>query len=204
MTLGLRRQRLDIADYAYNTGAETRYDESRTSPVAGIVYRATQQLAVYANYIEGLTPGETAPTFGTPPPVNAGESLAPYVSKQIEVGAKLDWRHARRRARAVLHAQAALADRRIERLHRRRRGRASRHRADRLRHGHRWPEAARRRDLARCRAARHRLRRHRRQAHDRRAARAGQSRRGMGHCRSSTDWRWTRVSSTPARATPTR
>jgi iron complex outermembrane receptor protein len=89
LTLGLRRQKLDIADYADDTGALTnRYEESRTSPLVGAVWKATPQFSLYANYIEGLTRGETA--TGTPPPANLGESLSPYVSKQKEVGAKYD------------------------------------------------------------------------------------------------------------------
>lgn len=91
VTLGARHQRLDISNYAYGTAALTdRYDQSRTSPVAGVVFKANKQLSLYANYIEGLTQGETAPTFATPKPVNAGQPLAPYVSKQKEVGLKYD------------------------------------------------------------------------------------------------------------------
>ena len=91
VTLGVRRQQLDISDYAYDTGAlASRYDKSRTSPMAGVVVKASKQLSLYANYIEGLAQGETAPTFVTPRPVNAGQALEPYVSKQKEVGLKLD------------------------------------------------------------------------------------------------------------------
>ena len=88
LTLGLRHQTLDITNYAYDTGAATDYNKSRTSPMAGLVYKASKQLSLYANYIEGLTQGDTA--SGTPPPSNLGEVLPPYVSKQKEIGVKYD------------------------------------------------------------------------------------------------------------------
>jgi len=89
LTLGLRRQTLDVSNYAYGTAVLTdRYDQSRNSPAVGVVFRGGKQWSLYANYIEGLSQGDTA--SGTPPPVNNGQMLAPYVSKQTEVGAKMD------------------------------------------------------------------------------------------------------------------
>lgn len=92
LTVGARRQSIEVRDFAYGTAAETsRYEKSRTSPAVGAVWKASKQLSLYANYIEGLTQGETAPaTSGGVPVANAGESLAPYVSKQKEIGAKYD------------------------------------------------------------------------------------------------------------------
>jgi iron complex outermembrane recepter protein len=91
VTLGARRQKLDIEDVAYTTGVlNSRYTQSRTSPMFGAVFKASKQLSLYANVIEGLTQGETAPTFLAPPPANAGQALPPYVSKQKEIGAKFD------------------------------------------------------------------------------------------------------------------
>lgn len=92
VTAGLRRQKLDVGNFAYGTSAlVSRYTASRTSPAAGIVWRAGKQLSVFANYIEGLSQGETAPaTANGAPVVNRGENLAPYVSKQKEIGVKYD------------------------------------------------------------------------------------------------------------------
>jgi iron complex outermembrane receptor protein len=101
LTVGLRQQSLASQDTAYRTtfngtvsnpgGAVTAYDQSRTSPVAGIVFKARPDLSVYANHIEGLSQGESAPAQLNNVPVrNAGESLRPYVSKQQEVGLKYD------------------------------------------------------------------------------------------------------------------
>ena len=85
LTLGLRHQRLDITSFG------TAYDESRTSPAAGVVWKASKQLSLYGNYIEGLTQGERAPaTFGGAAVANAGQALSPYVSRQKEVGVKYD------------------------------------------------------------------------------------------------------------------
>ncbi|WP_033534609.1 TonB-dependent receptor [Bordetella trematum] len=92
LTLGLRHQRLYSRDFAYNTGiAGKAYDESRNSPAAGLVWRVTPTLSLYGNYIEALTAGGTAPANANGlPVVNAGAMLRPYVSKQKEVGVKLE------------------------------------------------------------------------------------------------------------------
>lgn len=87
LTLGLRHQRLYTRDYAYNTGiGQPAYERSRNSPAAGIVFKIDPRFSLYANYIEALTKGDSAPSTA----VNLGESLAPYVSKQKEVGVKFD------------------------------------------------------------------------------------------------------------------
>ena len=86
-TVGLRHQKMEIANYDYGTGLQTdRYDQSRTSPLLAAVYKVNKGLSVYANYVEGLSQGQTAPSTAT----NRGEMLAPYVSKQKEVGVKFD------------------------------------------------------------------------------------------------------------------
>ena len=94
VTLGARHQKLDITSYAYNTFTPTSYERSRTSPMAGAVFKLSPQLSVFANYIEGLTQGDTAPLTATSPfkdpPDNRGQALPPYVSKQKEVGLKYD------------------------------------------------------------------------------------------------------------------
>ena len=92
LTVGARHQNFTQKSYNYNTGArESDYDESRVTPMAGIVFKATQQISLYANYIEELTKGDSAPTSSGGVPVsNAGESLKPYVAKQKEIGVKYD------------------------------------------------------------------------------------------------------------------
>ncbi len=101
LTLGVRHQVIDTTNYTYATfrgtvqnsvaGTPSGYDQSRTSPAAGIVFKPRKDVSVYANYIEALSPGETAPTLsGGLPVLNAGTQLAPYVAKQKEVGVKYD------------------------------------------------------------------------------------------------------------------
>ena len=87
VTVGVRHQRLDLRDFAYTTHLETQhYDQGRTSPLVGAVLKLNRQFSLYANYIEGLTQGDTAPATAT----NPGVMLAPYVSKQKEIGLKYD------------------------------------------------------------------------------------------------------------------
>lgn len=92
VTLGVRRQGIETTSYAAATGNRTdHYNAYETTPVAGVVYQLNDELSVYANYIEGLTKGETASAMsGGLPVLNAGTSLAPYVAKQTEIGLKYD------------------------------------------------------------------------------------------------------------------
>ncbi len=92
LTLGLRHQKIDVRSYAYNTGAEDApYKQSRNSPAVGLLVKLTPDVSAYANYIESLAQGGTAPqTHDGLPVQNAGEMLAPYVSKQKEIGLKYD------------------------------------------------------------------------------------------------------------------
>jgi iron complex outermembrane receptor protein len=85
VTVGARYQKLSVDSYAYDTGAVTPYDQDRTSPLVGAVYKINKQLSVYANYIEGLSKGDSY-TNGQ----GATVTLAPYVSKQKELGLKYD------------------------------------------------------------------------------------------------------------------
>lgn len=92
VTLGGRAQNIETRTYDYNTGDElSSYDESQFTPVAGVVYKSSEQLSYYANYIEGLLPGEVAPTTSGGEAIeNAGEAFEPYRAEQIEVGLKYD------------------------------------------------------------------------------------------------------------------
>lgn len=93
VTLGARHQTFKLETFEANTGlAGSVNDKSRVSPMVAVVYKPTEQLSVYGNYIEGLTKGDTAITpFGAPLLINDGEILDPYVSKQKEIGLKYDW-----------------------------------------------------------------------------------------------------------------
>ena len=92
LTLGARRQNIDQTAFAYNTHLQTgAYDKSATTPVAGLVFKATPEVSVYGSYIEALVKGNVAPaTSNNLPVTNGGEIYAPYKSKQKEVGVKYD------------------------------------------------------------------------------------------------------------------
>jgi iron complex outermembrane receptor protein len=92
LTIGGRYQNLSTKSFDYNTGTLTSgYDESRFTPMAGIVVKLGDHISVYGNYIESLIPGEIAPAnSGGTPVENAGEVFKPYRSDQYEVGIKYD------------------------------------------------------------------------------------------------------------------
>lgn len=84
LTLGVRRQH--VKQDGYDDGVVTSaYDMSVWSPMAGLVVKPTDDLSLYANYIEGLSAGTIVGTRFA----NANEIFPPYKTKQIEVGAKL-------------------------------------------------------------------------------------------------------------------
>lgn len=66
------------------------YDKSGVSPSGAGLFHLTQRLSVYANYIQDLEEGPTAPTGAT----NAGQIFPPTTSQQEEVGAKYEFPHA--------------------------------------------------------------------------------------------------------------
>lgn len=83
---GLRRQNLDIRSYSYGTGAQSgAYNQSATTPVAGLVIKPSETISIYFNRIEGLVQGPVAPA-GT---INVGQIYPPYRAVQYEVGGKL-------------------------------------------------------------------------------------------------------------------
>ena len=97
VTAGARLQNINVRSYSSVTGElASEYDEQDVTPVLGLVYKPVDGLSLYANRIEALVQGASAPASGPDPdggaplPVsNAGDVLAPYVSDQIEIGAKL-------------------------------------------------------------------------------------------------------------------
>jgi iron complex outermembrane receptor protein len=92
INLGARRQTITDATYDYNSGAQqTQYQQARTSPLLGLLWKASGELSVYANLIEGLVRGDVAPLTSGPLTVtNGGQAFAPYQTKQQELGVKFD------------------------------------------------------------------------------------------------------------------
>ncbi|WVT78082.1 TonB-dependent siderophore receptor (plasmid) [Sinorhizobium chiapasense] len=87
LTLGGRWQHIDTENYSPVTGnVTTSSDEAAVTPLVGVVVKPWDNVALYANYVEGLSVGDSAPTTA----INAGETLAPYRSRQYEIGTKVD------------------------------------------------------------------------------------------------------------------
>jgi iron complex outermembrane receptor protein len=88
LTVGARHQSIKTEGYDYNSGvSNAHYDETKVTPMAGIVYRPVKAVSLYANYIEGLQQGPTASGVGID---NTGAIFAPYVSRQKEIGVKYE------------------------------------------------------------------------------------------------------------------
>ncbi|AVR97151.1 TonB-dependent receptor [Pseudoduganella armeniaca] len=86
VTLGVRRQQVESDNFNASGATTAQYDRRATTPMIGVAFKPWRQLALYANRIEGLSKGDTAP----PTAANAGEIFAPYKSRQNEVGVKFE------------------------------------------------------------------------------------------------------------------
>lgn len=88
LTVGVRQQGVRSNNFNTTTGAVTAsYDQAALTPMVGLVIKPWNNIAFYANYIEGLSKGDIAPMTAS----NAGEVLSPYISKQQEAGVKIDF-----------------------------------------------------------------------------------------------------------------
>lgn len=89
VTGGLRLQTIGVKAYNYYNGGlvDTAYSEDAVTPVIGVVFKPATGLSLYANLIEALQQGSTAPLDPALP--NPGEVLAPRRSTQYEVGGKV-------------------------------------------------------------------------------------------------------------------
>jgi iron complex outermembrane recepter protein len=65
------------------------YADHGLSPTASLMYKPMSNMTAYATFASSLQAGDLAPSGGTPPLANAGQSLPPYRSKEYEVGYKV-------------------------------------------------------------------------------------------------------------------
>lgn len=94
LTLGIRRQNVQQTSYSYyntdTTGglkSTTYYDSDANTPMVGLVVKPWgESVSLYANYIEALSAGTVVGASYD----NSGQVLAPYKSKQREIGVKWD------------------------------------------------------------------------------------------------------------------
>ena len=85
--------RASISDTTYNAAGATtaRYGDSRITPSLAVLFKPHEHITLYANYMESLEKGGTAPlTAGGRAVANAGAILPPLLSKQAELGAKAE------------------------------------------------------------------------------------------------------------------
>ncbi|RJY06930.1 TonB-dependent receptor [Aurantiacibacter aquimixticola] len=88
LTGGLRLQAINAKSFSFADGTlGTEYDEDAITPVAGLVVKPADGISLYANRIEALQQGATAPV--DPSIINPGEVLAPRRSTQYEIGGKV-------------------------------------------------------------------------------------------------------------------
>ena len=87
LTAGLRWQQIASDNFAPTGAVTSGFNQSVVTPMVGLVVKPWDNVAIYGNYIQGLSKGDVAPAAAS----NAGEVLAPYVAQQVEVGAKVDF-----------------------------------------------------------------------------------------------------------------
>ncbi len=86
LTVGVRRQQVVAKNFDLGT-VTSSYDESAWTPAYGLVVKAFSNVSIYANHIEGLQQGLTAPDNAA----NKGQVFPPFVTEQKEVGVKIDF-----------------------------------------------------------------------------------------------------------------
>ena len=85
LTIGARRADIRTKSYGYGTGIlRSRVSGKKWTPTIAATIQPDERLTLYGNYIEALEPGAVAPVTAA----NAGEAFPPFVSRQIELGAK--------------------------------------------------------------------------------------------------------------------
>ncbi|MBD8736851.1 TonB-dependent receptor [Sphingomonas sp. CFBP 13706] len=91
LTGGLRLQQIAVKAYSNVTALQTgEYRKDAVTPVVGLVVKPVEHVSLYANRIEALVQGATAPAIsGGLNIINVGEVLPPFRSTQYEVGGKL-------------------------------------------------------------------------------------------------------------------
>ncbi|MET0349128.1 MAG: TonB-dependent siderophore receptor [Rhizobacter sp.] len=85
--LGARRAKVGVDNHDPATGAvATSQETTKTLPTAALMWKPAQGALVYLNYAEGLEQG------GSVSPTVSDRFLPPRMTKQVELGGKLEWR----------------------------------------------------------------------------------------------------------------
>ncbi|BBF84572.1 ferrichrome-iron receptor [Aquitalea magnusonii] len=88
LTLGLRSQRVQTTSYNSAGATTASYDKSAVSPAVGVVVKPWgPAVSLYANYVEGLSKGDTVTDTAA---TNYNQVFSPYKTEQKEMGLKWD------------------------------------------------------------------------------------------------------------------
>ncbi|MEL4888186.1 TonB-dependent siderophore receptor [Pectobacterium betavasculorum] len=89
LTAGLRRQEIMVRNYSYEgiEESDSTFNRTKVTPAYGLVVKPWENISLYANHIESLSPGGIAPFNAA----NKGKVTGIYVAKQNEVGVKFDY-----------------------------------------------------------------------------------------------------------------
>ncbi len=92
LMLGVRRQEVTIRNFDSGVpNSAGSLDAMKVTPIYGIMVKPWEKVSLYANHIEALGPGKSAPyQFNGKPVVNAGQIPGIIHSKQNEIGVKFD------------------------------------------------------------------------------------------------------------------
>lgn len=88
LIVGVRKQYVEQEGPA--RGGPIQYKENALTPMVGVVVKPWDDVALYANYIEGLLQGATVRDSTSP---DDGMVFPPYKTKQYEAGLKKDFGH---------------------------------------------------------------------------------------------------------------
>jgi iron complex outermembrane receptor protein len=83
--LGLRYTDYEAVDRDGNPAVDSSYQTDALSPTYAVIFKPTQQMSIYGSFVESMEKGSrVGATYA-----NAGELLGASVSRQFELGAKL-------------------------------------------------------------------------------------------------------------------
>jgi iron complex outermembrane recepter protein len=86
LTLGLRQQQVEQTGYSSSGAVNATYDEKALTPAVGLVVKPWGDgLSLYANYVQGLSKGDTVSDVNA---TNYGHVFKPYKTEQKELGVK--------------------------------------------------------------------------------------------------------------------
>jgi iron complex outermembrane receptor protein len=86
--LGVSQDWFHVDNYNAKSVPQPEYASHGLSPTGSLLFNPASNQTLYATFASSLQAGDLAPSGTTPALSNAGESLAPYRSKEYEVGYK--------------------------------------------------------------------------------------------------------------------